>query len=103
MFPKYKEIEEPLLRELLRRGGRGTPMDGDEQGRSIYTALADEFSLSGKARGKVTADGEGRLHWEKMVRWARQKLCDRGLLISSPRGVWVVTAKGRSMMRRRRA
>jgi restriction endonuclease Mrr len=33
-----------------------------------------------------------------MVRWARQKALDRGLLASSQRGVWEVTPEGREFL-----
>lgn len=100
MFPKYREVERPLLFELVRRGGEAAPGDEDERGRSVYAALADEFDLSAEERDeRTTGDGEGRVRWEKMVRWARQKLVDDGLLASPRRGVWQVTTAGRESLR----
>lgn len=62
--------------------------------------MADEFGLSVAEREERTAgDGESRIHWEKMVRWARQKLLDRGLLQSSQRGVGEVTPDGIEFLR----
>ena len=46
MFPPYEDIEGPLLRELLRRGGQARLSDRDAQGRTVYEALADHFRLS---------------------------------------------------------
>ncbi len=98
MFPKYRDIEMPLLHELIRRGGSAEPADPDNQGRSIYTALADLFGLSEAEREERTEGGEDRLHWERMVRWARQKLLDKGLLTSNRRGIWQVTPEGREFV-----
>jgi 5-methylcytosine-specific restriction enzyme A len=98
VFPKYRDIQVPLLRELVRRGGSASLRDRDEQGRTLYTALAEEFGLSPKEREKRTEDGQERLHWEKMVRWARQKLLDHGFLTSPRRGVWQVTRDGREFL-----
>ena len=94
MFPKYTDVEVPLLQELGRCGGAASPRDEDLQGQTVYSALANEFELDEAERVQETKDGEGRLHWEKMVRWARQKLFDRGLLASSKHGRWQVTGDG---------
>ena len=98
MFPKYRDIEMPLLHELIRRGGSQEPTDPDNQGRNVYTALADLFGLSEAERKERTGDEEGRLFWERMVRWARQKLLDKGLLASNRRGIWQVTPEGREFV-----
>jgi 5-methylcytosine-specific restriction protein A len=98
MFPKYRDIELPLLNELIQRGGSAAPADLDNHGRTIHAALADLFGLSQREREKTTKDGEDRLHWEKMVRWARQKLFDKGFLISTQRGVWEITLEGREFL-----
>src|SRR5438477_6942188 len=77
MFPKYEEVITPLLVELVRRGGRSAPSDLDERGRTIYEALADHFNLTPEERSRRTDDGEQRPFWERMVRFARQRLYDR--------------------------
>jgi len=97
-FPKYRDIEMPLLHELIRRGGSAEPADPDNQGRNIYTALADLFGLSESERQERTESEEGRLHWERMVRWARQKLLDKGLLTSNQWGIWRVTPEGQEFV-----
>ncbi len=94
-FPKYRDIELPLLRELSRRGGSAEPTDQDGHGRTVYASLADMFGLSKAQREERTDDGEGRVFWERMVRWARQKLLDKGFLASNQRGIWELTPEGR--------
>lgn len=49
--PKYSEINEPLILELLKRGGKSAPSAKDQSGKTIYNVLADEFDLSNKANG----------------------------------------------------
>jgi len=91
MFPKYEDVITPLLFEIAKRGGRTAPTDRDGLGRSVYDALAVHFSLSQEERERRTSDGEQRSFWEKMVRWARQKLYDDGFLVPPVRGVWQLT------------
>jgi 5-methylcytosine-specific restriction enzyme A len=99
VLPKYADVELPLLRELVRRGGAAKPRDLDGQGRTVYHALADQFNLSEADRVKATTETEGRPKWENMVRWARQKLLDRGLLIGSRHGLWQVSDDGLAFLR----
>jgi len=99
MLPKYADVEIPLLRELVRRGGSSAPGDLDAQGRTVYEALADRFLLSQADREELKGDNEGRTKWENMVRWARQKLLDRGLLLGSHRGVWQISDDGLAFLR----
>jgi hypothetical protein len=42
MLPKHTEIEEPLLSEIMRRGGSARPAD-PPGGRTIYAASAEYF------------------------------------------------------------
>ncbi len=96
VFPKYHEIELPLLFELTLRGGEARPSAPDQYGRSVYDALADYFGIPKEARDFLIYESNGtpRSKWENMVRWARKELKDQGLLTSSKRGLWTVTAKG---------
>jgi len=91
MFPKYGEIEKPLLDELRRRGGRARPTDRDKQGRTVYEAVADYFALSEEARGaSIIENGVARSKWENMVRYARRALKDKGLVDTPVHGIWEV-------------
>ena len=91
MFPKYGEIEQPLLDELRRRGGKARPTDLDREGRTVYDALADHFGLSEDTRGaSIIENGIARSKWENMVRYARRALKDKGLVDTPQHGVWRV-------------
>jgi len=95
MFPKYTDVERPLLQELLRRGGQARPADRDATGRSVYEALADHFQLSKLERQEaILENGKPRSRWENMVRYAVRKLKDTGELESPLYGVWAVTDRG---------
>ena len=96
MLPKYKEIQDPLLAELARRGGSSRPSAKDALGRSVYEALADHFDLPADARNEVIYESNGtpRSKWENMVRWARNDLKKAGLLNSPQHGVWAVSSSG---------
>jgi hypothetical protein len=97
MLPKYRQIEHPLLAELLRRGGRSAPSDRDANGRSVYDALADYFALSDEDRAVTIpgANGRGeRSKWQNMVQFARRAQVDAGNIDNSTRGVWALTPAG---------
>jgi restriction endonuclease Mrr len=94
MFPTYREIEQPLVDELRRRGGRARPADKDRNGRTIYDALADHFGLSAEARAATIYEkGVHRSKWENMVRYARRRLKDDGVVETPSHGVWELRSK----------
>lgn len=95
LFPKYSEIQLPLLAEIKRRDGQTKPSDLNLEGKSVYLALADYFDLSEEARG-VTIDDNGtpRSKWNNMVRWTRNDLKKAGLLYAPNHGVWALTTRG---------
>jgi restriction endonuclease Mrr len=87
MFPMYREIEQPLVDEIRRRGGNVHPRDKDSHGRTVYEALADHFKLTDEARGaSIMENGKPRSKWENMVRFARRKLKDDGIIAEAPHG-----------------
>lgn len=98
MFPKYREVQEPLLNELIRRGGSARPSDRDSLGRTIYDALADAFSLSDEDRSELIYERNGtpRSKWENIVRWVRNDLKKKGIIDGSQQGIWTVSPQGRS-------
>lgn len=100
MFPKYSEIEVPLLVELVRRGGRAKPSDLDRSNRTIYEVLADHFGLSEEARkAKIKEKNRFRSEWENKVRWARNTLLKKKLIDApSEWGVWVISDKGKDFL-----
>jgi restriction endonuclease Mrr len=102
MFPAYQDIELPLLRELIRRGGSSEPSDFDSNGQSVYMALADHFELSQDERNEdIVEGGKPRSKWENMVRWAIRKLKEQGLVESPRHGLWAATDDGHRLANRR--
>jgi hypothetical protein len=93
MYPKYIDIHEPLIAELYKRGGESKPSSLNEQGLTIYDALADHFGLSEEARSfKIYEDsGAERSKWHNIVRWVRNDLKKLGLLYAPRYGVWALT------------
>lgn len=96
MFPKYQEIQIPLLYELKKRGGASRPSDKNAAGKTIYEALADEFGLSEDLRSVqiYEADGTPRSKWENMIRWTRRDLKKLNFLDSPAHGIWKITDLG---------
>lgn len=97
MLPKYKEIQDPLLTEIQRRGGSTRPSEKDGNGLTVYEALASYFELTDEDLNEKVyeANGAERPKWPNMVRWARNDLRKRGLLDGSRHGVWALSEKGR--------
>lgn len=100
MFPKYQEIQLPLLAELKKRGGKSRPSERNAEGKTLYDTLADIFDLSADLRlvNIFEKDGTPRSKWENMVRWARNDLRKSGCLISPNRGIWEITDSGKEML-----
>lgn len=93
MYPKYIDIREPLIAELYKRGGESKPSSLNEQGLSVYDALADHFGLTEDARNyKIYEDGGAeRSKWHNIVRWVRNDLKKADLLYAPRHGVWALT------------
>lgn len=100
MFPRYADIQIPLLREIARRGGQTHPAEIGPDGKTVYEVLADYFELSDEARNAVIVNS-GRSKWENMVRWVRNDLRKLGYLTSPRRGIWSVTHEGRAILEER--
>lgn len=97
-FPEYKELEEPLLCYIYRRGGANCQVRTED----AYEALADHFGLTDAERGVPRPGEPGEPQWNNMVRWARRKLKDAGYLDpGSPRGVWRLSSSGIARAKRR--
>ena len=88
MLPTYREIEEPLIEELQRRGGSSRPSDR-RNGRTVYEALARYFDLTSADLGEtIYENGKPRSKWKNMVRYARRSLVDQGRIDNTQHGVW---------------
>lgn len=100
MFPKYSELHIPLLAELVQRGGQSAPSAKNENGKTIYEALADYFNLSQEARNeKIDDAGIARSKWKNIVRWARNDLRKLGYLTSPRHGIWAITSNGQDYLK----
>ncbi|BBO78017.1 hypothetical protein DSCW_54340 [Desulfosarcina widdelii] len=97
MYPAYEEIQKPFLKEIIRRGGRTRPSDRNENGLSMYDALADYFNLSKEAREMtIYENGKARFKWHNMVRWVRNDCRKNGYLVSPSRhGIWEISEYGK--------
>lgn len=88
MFPKYSELQYPLLKEIANRGGVTRPSDFNHEGKTVYQVLADYFDLSTELRMRRKSEHDKRLVWDNMVQWARNDLRKAGLINNSERGIW---------------
>ncbi|MCI0529817.1 MAG: restriction endonuclease [Nitrospira sp.] len=88
--PTYDTMLNPLLRAVKELGGSGTIEE-------IENRVADLMSLSSEQL-EVLQDPNrpGRTKFQYRLAWARTYLRRYGVLENSARGVWAVTALGRS-------
>lgn len=86
MFPKQKDIEIPLLKAIIDKGGYANPKD-------IYPLITKEFKCLTKE------DLESRLphgdnKWKNMIQWVRQILVNKGEISKKEKGIWRITQLG---------
>lgn len=91
-FPKYADIELPLLKEIEAAGGRAEP-------KQLYSKVAAHFPQLTEADFREKFK-HGENKWETMVAWARENLCKKDELSRTPRGIWPITDKGRERLKR---
>jgi len=93
LFPKYGEIEAPLVDELKRRGGKARPQENGHVGCNVYEALADQFHLTQEERNAcIYENGKSRSKWHNMVRYAVRSLRDSGIIKkNNQHGIWELT------------
>lgn len=99
-FPRYRDIELPLLYELnAASGGRTSPI-------AIYERVAEHFPTLTAADLKViTRNRRPSPIWNNMVQWARNELVKKGEIEPpsvSGRGIWAISDKGRARLARER-
>lgn len=96
MLPKYKEIQDPLIAEIQRRGGSTRPSSQDSSGLTVYDALAVYFNLTEADLNEKVYEKNGieRSKWQNMVRWARNDLKKQDFLDGSQHGIWALSVKG---------
>jgi len=90
-IPSQKDIELPLLQEIVVVGGEARPLE-------LYERVAKHFP-------KLTLDDKRARHpisglpiWSNRVQWARQHLVNKGEIDASTRGIWKITDKGRARL-----
>ena len=93
-LPSQKEIELPLLKVLLRRGGS---VNMREHGKEIYKELADFFKLTSNQRTTMLHSTKTPV-WNNRVQWVRQSLVQKGEIDGSVKGVWTITEKGKKRL-----
>ena len=100
MFPQYSDIESPLLAELYTRGGSARPSTRNADGLNVYEVLARHFKLSHADLEETIYEKTGapRSKWENMVRWVRNDLKKKGMLVMPSHGVWALSPQARSII-----
>lgn len=89
-MPKQTEIELPLLEVINSIGGRGKP-------KQVYPLVTNKFpQLTQEDLDEKIISGGNK--WTNRIQWVRQKLIDSGDLVSSERGIWEITEKGRQRL-----
>ncbi len=90
-LPPQHEVEVPLLRAILKRGGE---IKMRNQGEEIDNELADAFQLTEEQRTACLANRKETL-WSNRIRWTRLGLVKKGDLDGSRRGIWALTEQGK--------
>ena len=86
MVPTHKEILEPMLREILNRGGMARPKD-------LYEPLANYFNLTeNQRRERLDSDNDNK--FENRVRFARFQAVKLGLIEKTGDRIWHLTTAG---------
>lgn len=80
----------PILQTLMKMGGNGKVSDILDQIGSDLESVLNKYDYQLMKSTKQP-------RWRTTAKWARQALVDEGKLSStSPRGIWMITAKGRA-------
>ena len=99
-FPRYKDIELPLLHEL------NAASEGRTSLAAIYEKVAEHFPTLTDADLKIIRrSSNGRPLWNNMVQWARNELVKKGEMeptSASGYGFWAISDKGRARLARER-
>ena len=86
-LPGQAQVEAALLRFMTVKSRPITPSEA-------YRGLADVFSLTREQRERQLLT-EPRSEWENLVRFAKRRLVDRGLVTTPKRSIWELTPLGK--------
>ncbi|HUW12321.1 MAG TPA: winged helix-turn-helix domain-containing protein [Anaerolineae bacterium] len=95
-MPSQRELELPLLRAILRRGGA---VNVRTEGHEVDEELAVQFGLTEEQRDRRFRNRPESV-WSNRIRWTRMALVQKGDLDGSRRGIWRVTEQGRQRAER---
>jgi len=90
-IPSERDIELPLLQEIVVVGGEARPLD-------LYERVAKHFPKLTSADQRLRHPRSGLPIWSNRVQWARQHLVNKGEIDASTRGIWRITDKGRARL-----
>ncbi len=90
-IPSEKDIELPLLQEIVAAGGEAKPSE-------LYDKVAGHFPQLTMADQKVRHQRSGLPIWRNRVQWARQHLVNKGQIDASTPGIWRVTDKAKEKL-----
>ena len=86
------EFFEPILLVLKEMGGSGEAVELVERVRQAMEPMLRDVDYE-------LLKGDGKPRWEKTLHWARWEMVKDGLLKSnSPRGIWEISEKGRTLL-----
>ena len=71
-FPSYRDIELPLLEEIMQQGGQAKPAD-------LYKPLAEFFGLTPEDL-QVKRSSRRDTRWKNDIQFVRKKLVEKGEL-----------------------
>jgi restriction system protein len=83
--PRFVRYFQPVLRALVALGGSGRPAE-------VRARVIEDLKLAPEIQDETSASGGSRL--SNHIAWARFYLAKAGLIDSSERGVWRLTAVG---------
>ncbi|MBV9279328.1 MAG: winged helix-turn-helix domain-containing protein [Chloroflexi bacterium] len=90
-LPTPREIELPLLQEIMAAGGEARPSVIYPRMRKHFPAITDaDMQLRLQTGGSV---------WTNRIQWVRQHLVLKGDMYREPRGLWRITPKGAARAR----
>jgi len=89
----FLDFEIPLLKALIRLGGKAKTKD-------VYPEVEKIMSLtSSKFPEEYETYKKGAVKWKNKIQWAREYLRRKGQLDGTERGIWKITDTGRERVK----